>query len=103
MDNSEALKNKGLDTIACVSVNDPFVMEAWGNAQSVGDSVMMLADGNGDFAKAIDLEMDGSGFGLGQRSQRYSMVVNDGIVEVLNVEPAGSFGESSAEALLGQI
>ena len=103
VDNADALKGKGIDSIACVSVNDPFVMGAWAEAQNVGDKVAMLADGNGEFAKALGLEMDGSGFGLGKRSQRYSMVVNDGKVEILNVEPAGSFGESSAEALLGQL
>lgn len=103
VDNADALKGKGIDGIACVSVNDPFVMGAWAQAQNVGDTVAMLADGNGEFAQALDLEMDGSGFGLGKRSQRYSMVVNDGKVEILNVEPAGSFGESSAEALLGQL
>ncbi|MDA0239984.1 MAG: peroxiredoxin [Proteobacteria bacterium] len=103
VDNADALKGKGIDSIACVSVNDPFVMGAWAEAQNVGDKVAMLADGNGEFAKALGLEMDGSGFGLGKRSHRYSMVVNDGKVEILNVEPAGSFGESSAEALLGQL
>lgn len=103
MDNSENLKAKGIDAVACVSVNDAFVMGAWGDAQATGDKVMMLADGNGEFTKAIDLEMDGSGFGLGTRSQRYSMVVNDGVVEILNIEPPGSFGESSAESLLGQL
>lgn len=103
VDNADALKGKGIDSIACVSVNDPFVMGAWAEAQKVGDTVAMLADGNGEFAQALGLEMDGSGFGLGKRSQRYSMVVNDGKVELLNVEPAGSFGESSAEALLGQL
>ena len=69
--------------MACISVNDPFVMDAWGEAQDVGDSVLMLADGNGEFAAAVGLEMDGSGFGLGTRSQRYAMVIEDGVVTAL--------------------
>ncbi len=103
VNNADALKAKGVDTIACVAVNDAFVMGAWGDAQKVGDKVLMLADGNGDFTKAIGMEMDGSGFGLGERSKRYSMYVEDGVVKQLNIEPAGSFGESSAETLLEQI
>ena len=100
IDNAEALKAKGVDEIACVSVNDAFVMDAWGKASNVGDKVTLLADGNGQFAKELGLEMDGSKFGLGTRSQRYSMVVNDGVVESLNVEAPGEFKVSSAEYLI---
>ncbi|MES3057769.1 peroxiredoxin, partial [Sphingomonas faeni] len=96
------LKAKGVDEIACVSVNDAFVMGAWGKSTGAGD-ITMLADGNGDFAKAIGLTMDGSGFGMGTRSQRYSMLVNDGVVEQLNVEAPGEFKVSSAEHLLSEI
>lgn len=96
------LKAKGIDEIACTSVNDAFVMGAWGKSAGAGD-ITMLADGNGDFAKAIGLTMDGSGFGMGTRSQRYSMIVNDGVVEQLNVEAPGEFKVSSAEHLLSEI
>ena len=96
------LKAKGIDEIACTSVNDAFVMGAWGKSASAGD-ITMLADGNGDFAKAIGLTMDGSGFGMGTRSQRYSMIVNDGVVEQLNVEAPGEFKVSSAEHLLSKL
>jgi peroxiredoxin len=97
------LKAKGIDTIACVSVNDVFVMGHWGKDQDVGEAVLMLADGNGDFTKAIGLELDGSKFGMGLRSQRYSMVVKDGVVETLNVEEGGDFKVSSADYLLNQL
>ncbi len=96
------LKGKGVDEIACTAVNDAFVMGAWGKA-SGSDDVTMLADGNGEFAQAVGLTMDGSGFGLGQRGQRFSMVVNDGVVEQLNVEAPGEFKVSSAEHMLGQL
>ena len=94
---------KGVDTIACVAVNDVFVMNAWGKDQNVGDDVLMLADGNGAFTKAIGLEMDGSGFGLGQRSKRYSMVVEDGVVKQFNLEGPGEFKVSDADYMLGQL
>ncbi len=94
------LKAKGVDTIACVSVNDAFVMDAWGRDQQVGGNVMMLADGNGDFTKALGLEMDASGFGMGTRSQRYAMIVDDGVISTLSVEAPGAFEVSSAEAVL---
>lgn len=100
VDNADALKANGVDEIACVSVNDAFVMDAWGKASNAGDKVTLLADGNGQFAKELGLEMDGSKFGMGTRSQRYSMVVNDGVVESLNVEAPGEFKVSSAEYLL---
>ena len=96
-------KAKGVDTIACVSVNDPFVMKAWGESQSVGDDILMLGDGNGDFTKAIGLEMDGSKFGMGVRSQRYSMIVEDGVVKELNVEAPGEFKVSAADYMLAQL
>ena len=101
---NEELRAKGVDTIACISVNDAFVMGAWGEQQGVGDGVLMLADGNGDFTRAIDLEMDGSGFGLGSRSQRYAMILRDGVVEMLSIETAGgSIEKSGAEAVLAAL
>lgn len=102
VEKADELKAKGVDEIACVSVNDAFVMNAWGKSIEASN-VTMLADGNADFAKAIDLVMDGSGFGMGTRSQRYSMVVNDGVIEVLNVEAPGAFVVSSADYMLGQL
>ncbi len=97
-----ALKANGIDEVACTSVNDAFVIDAWGKSAGAGD-ITLLADGNGDFAKAVGLTMDGSGFGMGTRSQRYSMIVNDGVVEQLNVEAPGEFKVSSAEYLLSEI
>ena len=99
---AEELKAKGIDEIACISVNDAFVMGAWKKADG-SDDITMLADGNGDFAEAIGLTMDGSGFGMGKRSQRYSMIVDDGEVRKLNVEQPGDFSVSSAEHMLGQL
>jgi peroxiredoxin len=96
------LKDKGVDEIACVSVNDPFVMSAWGERDGSKD-ITMIADGNGEFADAVGLTMDGSKFGMGKRSQRYSMLVNDGVVEQLNVEAPGEYRASSAETLLEQL
>ena len=96
------LKAKGVDEIACVSVNDAFVMGAWGKANG-SDDVTMLADGNGDFATALGLDADFSGFGMGKRSQRYSLIVNDGVVEEVNVEGPGEFKVSSADHMLGQL
>jgi glutaredoxin/glutathione-dependent peroxiredoxin len=98
--NAAAIKGKGVDTIACIAVNDAFVMGAWGKAQSTEGKVQMLADGNGTFTKELGLEMDGSGFGLGTRSKRYAMIVQDGKVTALNVENPGAFEVSSAEAIL---
>jgi peroxiredoxin len=96
------LKAKGIDEIACTAVNDAFVMGAWGRADGSPD-VVMLGDGNGDLAQALGLTMDGSGFGLGQRGSRWSMVVSDGKVEQLNVEAAGEYNVSSAEHMLSQL
>ena len=103
VDKADALKAKGVDEIACTAVNDAFVMGAWSKSAGADDSVTMLADGNGLFAKSVGLEMDGSKFGLGQRGQRFSMVVNDGVVEQLNVEAPGEFKVSSADHMLGQL
>jgi len=96
------LKAKGVDEIACTSVNDAFVLGAW-NKSGGSDDITMLADGNGDFAKALGLDADFSGFGMGTRSQRYSLIVNDGVVEEVNVEGPGEFKVSSAEHMLGQL
>jgi peroxiredoxin len=97
---SDDLRKKGIDTIACLSVNDAFVMGAWGKDQKVGDKVMMLADGNGELTRALGLENDASGYGMGTRSKRYAMVVDNGVVKALNVEKPGTFEVSSAEAVL---
>lgn len=97
------LRARGVDEVACTAVNDAFVMQHWGEASGVSGKVTMLADGNGEFAEAIGLTMDGSGFGMGRRSQRYSMVVNDGVVEQLNVEAPGDFRVSSADYLLERL
>jgi glutaredoxin/glutathione-dependent peroxiredoxin len=96
--NAEAIKAKGIDTIACMSVNDVFVMDAWGKSQAVGDKVLLLADGNGEFARKLGLELDASKVGMGIRSKRFSMVVEDGVVKELNVESPGEFKVSSAES-----
>ena len=103
LDKADELKAKGVDEIAFTSVNDALVMGAWAKANDTGDKVTMLADGNGEFAKAVGLTMDGSKFGLGERSQRYSMIVDDGVVTELNVEAPGEFKVSSAEHLLEQL
>lgn len=99
----DELEAKGVDTIACLSVNDPFVMGAWGEDRNVGDRVMLLADGNGEFTKAVGLEMDGSGFGLGTRSQRYAMVIDGGVVSALHVEPGPGLTVSAADAVLAEL
>ncbi len=96
-------KAKGIDKIVCMSVNDAFVMGAWGKAQNAGDKVVMMADGNGDFARALGLVMDGKGFGMGERSQRFSAVIDNGVVKKLNVEKPGAFEVSSADHMLGQL
>ena len=102
--NANALKAKGVSAIACISVNDAFVIQAWGESVNAGDAVEMLADGNGEFARATGLTLDGSGFGLGERSTRYSMLVEDGTISTLNVESnPGELDVSSAEHLLGQL
>jgi peroxiredoxin len=102
VDRAADIKGKGVDEIACISVNDPFVMSAWNKSDGSKD-ITMIADGNGAFADAIGLSMDASKFGMGKRSQRYSMLVNDGVVEQLNVEAPGEYRASSAETLLEQL
>ena len=102
VEKADELKGKGVDEIACISVNDPFVMTAWGQRDGSKD-ITMLADGNGQFADAVGLTMDGSKFGMGKRSQRYSMIVDDGIVEQLNVETPGEYRASSAENMIDQL
>jgi glutaredoxin/glutathione-dependent peroxiredoxin len=96
----EELKNKGVELVACLSVNDAFVMDAWGKAQNAGEKVLMLADGNGDFAKATGLTMDGTGYGMGLRTSRWAMVLDDGKVKTLNIEAPGAFEVSSAESVI---
>ena len=100
---SDDLRAKGVDTIACVAVNDPFVMEAWRRNQGVGKTILMLADGTGAFAKEMGLEKDISGSGLGIRSQRYAAIVKDGVVSTLLVEPAGGLSVSSADSVLAAL
>jgi peroxiredoxin len=97
--NADKIKANGVDTIACMSVNDAFVMGAWGQAQNA-EELLMLADGNGDFTSALGLELDGRGFGLGTRSQRFAMIVDDGTVTHLNVEPGAGVDVSSAETMM---
>lgn len=103
VEKAEELAGKGVDEIVCTSVNDVFVMGAWGESSGANGKVRMLADGNGAFAEALGLTMDGSGFGMGTRSQRYSMIVKDGVVAELNVEEGPSFEVSSADYMLGQL
>lgn len=103
VEKADELKAKGIDEIACTAVNDAFVMGAWGKANGVEGKVTMLADGNGLFAKAVGLEMDGSKFGLGTRGQRFSMIVNDGVVEDIFVEAPGDYKVSSAEHMVEQL
>lgn len=103
VEHADALKAKGIDEVACVSVNDAFVMGAWGKSAGVDDKVTMLADGNGDFAAALGLTMDGSKFGMGKRGQRFSVLVKNGVVVELNIEEPGAFRVSSAEHLLSQL
>jgi peroxiredoxin len=97
------VKDKGVDTIACIAVNDAFVMGAWGQAQGTGDDIVMIADGNGDFAQAMDLVMDGSGFGLGKRSQRYAAILQDGVIEKLLVEPGPGVDVSGVNNVLDNL
>ena len=100
---ADALKAKGIDAIACISVNDAFVMGAWGDQQGTRGKVAMLADGNGDFTRALGLEMDATKFGMGKRSQRFSFVADNGVVKQLNVEEPGAFAVSSADHMLKQL
>ena len=103
VDKADELRAKGVDEIACTAVNDAFVLQAWKDSAGAEGKVTMLADGNGDLARALGLTMDGSKFGLGQRGQRFSMVVNDGVVESLNVEEPGAFAVSSADYMIERL
>ena len=103
VDKAAEIRGKGVDEIICLSVNDAFVMGAWGKEHGAGGKVRMVADGNGDFTRAVGLEMDASGFGMGSRSKRYAMLVKDGKVTELLVEPAGGLNVSSAESVLGKL
>lgn len=102
VEHADAINAKGVDTIACISVNDAFVMGAWGKDQNVGDNVMMLADGSADFAEATDLVLDLTARGMGIRSQRFSMLVDDGVVKSVNVDE-GTFEKTSAEQMLSDL
>jgi len=101
--NAEAIKAKGIDSIVCISVNDAFVMGAWGKEQNAGGAVTLIADGSGEFARATGLELDLTGKGLGVRCQRFSMVVDDGVVESLDIDEGGSFDKTSAEKMLEKL
>ncbi len=103
VEQAAALKSKDVDTIACMAVNDVFVMDAWGKDRGVGDNVLMLADGNGEYVKALGLELDASGFGMGQRGQRFAIVVEDGVATHVAVEAPGKFEVSKAEAILAAL
>ena len=103
VDHADAIRGKGVDTIACMAVNDVFVMDAWGKDRGVGDNVVMLADGNGEYAKALGLEMDATGFGMGHRGQRFAIIVDDGVASHVAVEAAGQFEVSKAESILSAL
>ena len=103
LEQSRAIRGKGVDEIVCLSVNDAFVMGAWGKANDAAGKVRMLADGNGEFARALGLELDATKFGMGMRGKRFSMVVDDGIVTQLNIEEPGAFGVSSGDHMVGQL
>ena len=100
---ADAIKAKGVDEIICISVNDAFVMDAWGKAQGTGDKVTLIADGNGDLAKALGLDFDGAGIGFGLRAQRFALIANDGVVELVNVEAPMKYEVSSAETILAAL
>ena len=100
---ADQLRAKGVDVLACLAVNDVFVMNAWGKASGVGEKVLMLADGNGEYSKALGLELDARAFGMGLRGQRFALVVDDGVVRHVNVEAPGQFKVSAAESVLAQL
>jgi len=100
---ADQLKAKGVDTIACMAVNDVFVMNAWGKSSNVGEKILMLADGNGTYAKALGLELDATGFGMGVRGKRFALVVDNGVAKNVDVEEGGQFKVSAAEHVLGQL
>ena len=103
VDQAEAMKAKGVDTVVCLSVNDAFVMDAWGKSSQVGDKVLMLADGNAELTKALGLEMDGSAYGMGTRCRRFSMLVEDGTIKSLHIEEPGAFKVSDAATMLQEL
>ncbi len=103
VEHADEIRDKGVDTIACMAVNDVFVMNAWGKDRGVGDDVVMLADGNGEYVQALGLEMDASGFGMGQRGKRFAIVVDDGVATHVAVEEPGKFEVSKAEAILAKL
>ena len=103
VEQAAALKAEGVDTIACTAVNDVFVMDAWGKERGVGDSVLMLADGNGDYVRSLGLEMDGTGFGMGMRGKRFAIVVEDGTATHVAVEAPGQFEVSKVEAIMNAL
>ena len=103
VEKSAELRAKGVDIVACIAVNDAFVLKAWGKSQNADGKVEMLADGNGDYTRALGLDFDASGFGMGTRGQRFSLLIDDGVVKQLNVEAKGEFRVSSAEYVLGQL
>lgn len=100
VEQADAIRAKGIDLIACVAVNDHFVMDAWGKAREVGDKILMLADGNGDFARAMGLDQDSSRFGMGTRTRRYAALIEDGVLKAIHVDQPGRFEVSSAEKIL---
>jgi glutaredoxin/glutathione-dependent peroxiredoxin len=100
---ADQFKAKGVDTVACLAVNDVFVMTAWGKQSNVGDKVLMLADGNGDYTRALGLVLDGRGFGMGERSQRFAIFVVDGVAQQVFIEAAGEFKVSAAEHVLAAL
>ena len=100
---ADQIRAKGIDTIACMAVNDVFVMNAWGKASGVGDRILMLADGNGEYARALGLELDAKGYGMGTRGQRFAIIARDGVATHVNVEAPGQFKVSAAEYVLGQL
>ncbi|MBV9345898.1 MAG: peroxiredoxin [Gammaproteobacteria bacterium] len=100
---ADQIRAKGVDTIACMAVNDVFVMNAWGKASNVGDKVLMLADGNGEYARKLGLELDGTRHGMGMRGQRFALIVRDGVASAVEVEAPGQFKVSAAEHVLGQL
>ncbi len=103
IDHADEILAKGVDTIACMAVNDIFVMDAWGKDRGVGDKISMLADGNGEYANALGLEMDATGFGMGMRGQRFAIIVDDGVAAQVAVEEPGKFDVSSAESVLANL
>jgi len=103
VDHIDEIRAKGVDRVVCIAVNDVFVMDAWGKSGGVGDRIVMAADGNGEFTRALGLELDATGFGMGTRGQRFAMIVEEGLVKTVNVEGPGEFKVSSAEYVLGQL